>query len=49
MATTPVTLVAVPVVFWLRIGKSAGIAIVKAPLAVVDFRRPVAREEVPGA
>lgn len=47
IATVPVTLAAVPVVFWFRVGKSAATAIVNAPVPVVDFKIPVVRALVP--
>ncbi len=47
IATTPVTFAAVPVVFWLRVGKSAAIAMLRTPVPVVDFKIPVASADVP--
>jgi hypothetical protein len=44
-----VTVAALPVVFWLRVGKSEAIAVVKAPVLVVDLTIPVALPDVPGA
>ena len=41
-ATVPVTLDAVPVVFWLSVGKSAATAMEGTPVVVVFFRMPVA-------
>jgi hypothetical protein len=38
---------ALPVVLWLRVGKSPATAILKAPVPVVDFKIPVVRAEVP--
>ncbi len=44
---TVVNFAALPVVFWLSVGKSAATAIVRAPVAVVDLMIPVARADVP--
>ena len=38
---------ALPVVFWLSVGKSAATAMLKAPVVVVLFIIPVASDEVP--
>ena len=49
MANVPVTLAAVPVVFWLSVGKSAATAMLGTPVVVVFINIPVARPamEVP--
>ena len=44
-----VTVAALPVVFWLSVGKSAAVAVVSAPVPVVDFTMPVELVAVPGA
>ena len=51
--TTPVklalvvTVAALPVVDWFKVGKSPATAIVNAPVVVVDFKMPVASALVP--
>lgn len=41
IATIPVTFAAVPVVFWLSVGKSAATAIDRTPVVVVFLTIPV--------
>ena len=43
IATVPVTFAAVPLVFWLSVGKSPATAMLGTPVVVVFLRMPVAR------